>query len=216
MRTDVVSTLADRMIRTALVVVYAGTAFVGLLAQPPVVLLAGGATCAAAAAGMWALLHVACTDRWPAHRHLVGLAVAGAAVPAFAGGAELLGDTGGLVTVIVMLLVVAAGGRWLVRLPGGDGGSPLPGPPPRVAAGVHAGAKLRAVPLHVLLDDWDATGRALLGGPASRERLVLAMVRERLLDELTRRDPDGVAVWLSYGPDGPPRRYLRDDEDLAS
>jgi hypothetical protein len=40
-------------------------------------------------------------------------------------------------------------------------------------------------------------------------------VRELLLEELERRDPDGVRRWLVEGPVDRPQRFVRDDRDVG-
>jgi hypothetical protein len=62
-----------------------------------------------------------------------------------------------------------------------------------------------------LLEEWRAT-RQLLDLP--RYHAAAAEVRALLLDELARRDPDGVAAWLAAGCDSP-ATFIRSDRDLA-
>jgi hypothetical protein len=204
----------DRVVRVALCVLFAGTSLLGLLAVEPVRLLGGGAACAPAVTGFWALLFYGCTDRWPRRDQLLDAACVGASLPLFFGGVRLLGDAGQVVALIVVVLVTVRTMRWLAELPDGAGADDRRRPAPGLAARAPQRAALRALPSSALLVEWDATERSLRAGPDRDERLVLAMLREHLLDELTRRDPDAVATWLHEG--GPPRGDTPDEGGRTS
>lgn len=57
---------------------------------------------------------------------------------------------------------------------------------------------------------WMASGRQVEAARSPEERARLAATRRHYLDELERRDPEGVRRWLELGADadGDPRRFL--------
>ncbi|MFF0267177.1 hypothetical protein [Kribbella sp. NPDC004536] len=60
---------------------------------------------------------------------------------------------------------------------------------------------------------WLDSYRALNQAPTAKARLRVVMARQRCLDELERRDPDGLQAWLasSASAAGDPSRFLTDD-----
>jgi hypothetical protein len=85
---------------------------------------------------------------------------------------------------------------------------------PSVRAAALARPPVRDLSLEELGREWQRTAAALstTTDPAAREQLVRR--RQEALDELERRDPAGVARWLSGGAtvDGDPARHLRGDQ----
>lgn len=156
---------------------------------------------------------------------VVAAAVAGAAVLA------------GVVVVVALAVGAAAvlltwGAREAVRTarparrrtPAGGAGQAPPRLPAHLSARHAAHPSVRAAALarppvgDLSLDElgreWQRTAAALAAAtdPAARELLVRR--RQEALDELERRDPAGVARWLSRGAtvDGDPARHLRGDQ----
>ncbi|MGY1752634.1 hypothetical protein [Blastococcus sp. SYSU D01042] len=129
---------------------------------------------------------------------LVHAAVAGTVLVPFANGLVLLGSAGGalllaLLTVGPLLLL-----GWSAAEDTPVGRTTLP-------------ELLQLLPTAELIEEWRAT-EELHRDPAQRS--TASVVRAALLDELSRRDPDGVAAWLAGG-DPVPDRYIRTDRDLA-
>ena len=89
---------------------------------------------------------------------------------------------------------------WLARMEGttDDEAGPTLVPPPEVSA-ASAGTGLRSLDDTELCQVWGASYRALraTSSPALQARIVAA--REGYLDELARRNPDGLTAWLSSG-----------------
>jgi hypothetical protein len=85
---------------------------------------------------------------------------------------------------------------------------------PAVRAAALNRPPVRDLSLPELGREWQRTATALAAttDPATRE--VLARRRQEALDELERRDPAGIARWLSGGAtvDGDPARHLRGDQ----
>jgi hypothetical protein len=110
------------------------------------------------------------------------------------------------------------------RTPAGGAGQPPARLPAHLSARHAAHPSVRAAALarppvgDLSLDElgreWQRTAAALAAttDPAARELLVRR--RQEALDELERRDPAGVARWLSRGAtvDGDPARHLRGDQ----
>ncbi|MCZ2857111.1 hypothetical protein [Blastococcus sp. VKM Ac-2987] len=70
---------------------------------------------------------------------------------------------------------------------------------------------LPRLPTAALVETWSGT-EELLRSP--RHRDLATEVRGLVLDELTRRDPGGVAAWLAVGGTSP-APHIRSDRDLA-
>lgn len=85
---------------------------------------------------------------------------------------------------------------------------------PAVRAAALARPPVRDLSMEELGREWQRTAAALAitADPAARELLVRR--RKEALDEMERRDPAGVARWLSDGAtvDGDPARHLRGDQ----
>jgi hypothetical protein len=85
---------------------------------------------------------------------------------------------------------------------------------PAVRAAAQSRPPVQHLSLPELGREWQRTAAALAAttDPATRE--VLARRRQEALDELERRDPAGIARWLSAGAtvDGDPARHLRGDQ----
>jgi len=71
-------------------------------------------------------------------------------------------------------------------------------------------AHLPALSTNDLCREWMATYGELAGAPSSAARLRIVMKRQRCLDELERRNPEGLQAWLASAASagGDPRRYL--------
>ena len=139
--------------------------------------------------------------REPSSRRLVCYAVGvGVLLLPFGTALPALGDAGGLTAVVLLGVgsLVAAD-----RLPDDDA-------PPPVRDVTALGAVLPGRPPAELVGEWMATEELLR---APRHRSSAAEVRDLLLEELTRRDPAGVARWLAAGA-ASPRPYIRVDGDL--
>lgn len=131
------------------------------------------------------------------------LRAAGAAVLAvpFAAALPALGALGGAIAAVLLFvgsLVMAD--RLTVEESGAD-----------VVDVAGMGTVLGVLPTRELVREWRAS-EALLR--SSRHRGQAAELRGLLLDELARRDPAGVARWLSAGG-ASPDPYIRTDRDLT-
>jgi hypothetical protein len=203
-----------------------GAAVCGVLTGMLVSLRAGDTTSGAAATGVR-----------PARR--TGL-VAGAGVTggllALIGLVLLLGAAAGSLLLVALVVLVVLGGMrarrrtrspaaspadpWRAVLSGAHGAGPSrrvgsgraarvvpPAPEAPAPSAAPDPADLTARQLCVL---WQRTYFALLELPAGTSREGVAHLRERLLDEMERRDPDGFTRWLDAGPraGSNPGRYL--------
>ena len=72
------------------------------------------------------------------------------------------------------------------------------------------------MPTTTLLDRWRATGAVLRSTNDPGERCLAAEVRGVLLDEMARRDPDGVARWLTEGDEDFPDQFISTDPETGT
>jgi hypothetical protein len=121
--------------------------------------------------------------------YLIAMAVAGVA--------QFLGV--GVLAVVGLLLITSPQAvqwcrRWLT-----SSRSPVPSP-------------LATISTNQLCRDWLDSYDQLARASSSDARLRVVMTRQRYLDELERRDPDGLRAWLasSASAGGDPRRFLTD------
>jgi len=71
---------------------------------------------------------------------------------------------------------------------------------------------IQVLPTSMLLREWRSAGEHLWPGANPGRRAAAVLVRNLLLEELSRRDPEGVARWLSDGDEEAPERYLGDSD----
>ncbi|RBY88894.1 hypothetical protein DQ244_13920 [Blastococcus sp. TBT05-19] len=176
--------------------VVVATAMFGAVVTPWAVMLLG-----APALGLLAAGTVASADpgfpREPGSRRVVVHVAAGGvlAVP-FGAALPALGGLGGAVVLVVLVVgsLVAAD-----ALAAAERGSRA-----------EDAAELGALPTEEVVRQWLATEERLR---SPRHRGEAAEVRALLLDELARRDPQGVAAWLAAGG-ASPAPYIRTGRDL--
>lgn len=181
-----------RRVSTALLrVLSVGVLLLGVVLTPPVLLLLLGPVVGLAVTVVYALAHWSCCDeQWPAPRRLVDVTALGAGAVPWLQGLHVLGEVGlalGLLSAALLVLVVRSPER-----------------PPQVtrADGDDSLRQLLAVlPTDLLLREWRVQG-ATAAGPGAL-----------VLDELGRRDPQGVQRWRDAGAAGPLEPYLRPDHD---
>lgn len=136
------------------------------------------------------------TARWT-RRQVTTAAAAGAAVIVLAGGvAVALGPS-----VLWLVVLLGATSPPVVRWCGGMRG---PGTPPG----------RRGVPARSTADlcrQWCDSYDALREARTDAQRLRIVMERQRCLDELDRRDPEGLQAWLASAASaaGDPTRFLK-------
>jgi hypothetical protein len=186
-------------------------ALVGALTAPAYVALGVGPAFGLLVAGLVALMDPEFPRTRSARRRAV-LAGAGASlvVPALLGLAQF-GDAGTVAGLVLLFLSGILAEVWIAgsldhRGRHDEGEVDEEG----------LQALLRDLPTSMLLREWRSTGELVRSGadPDSRARGLL--VRTMLLEEMSRRDPAGVARWLSAGDDDAPEQYLRDERDTAA
>lgn len=169
-----------------------------------------GALGAALARGVHRALHP--HTEAPLSIHLPAAVATGLFFP-FVIGMEILGSVGGPVSVAIVVLGTLVSVGWAHRIASDD-----TVPPTATGRGLSDAdltsfrALLRALPLEELLHEWRWTGSKLRA-----DRHVAAQLREALLEEIDRRDPEGFQRWLLDGLEQDPERYVRatDDNDIA-
>jgi hypothetical protein len=75
---------------------------------------------------------------------------------------------------------------------------------------------LEVLPTSMLLREWRVAGEHVQPGSDGNRRAEAVLVRTLLLEELSRRDPVGVARWLSEGDEEAPEQYLLGDSDAPT
>ncbi|MCF6745483.1 hypothetical protein E9529_14630 [Blastococcus sp. KM273128] len=192
---------AVRWGRVLITTTFLGTALVGALVAPWQSTLLHGPALGVVLGGV-AALATGGYPREPAPRRLVVHATAaGVLLVPFGAALPVLGSLGGLVALVVLVVGPLVAADQLAADPAVE-----------IRDAVEAGAVLPALPTAELVDRWLVTDELLLR--SGRHRARTAEVRARLLEELSRRDPDGVTAWLAAGG-GSPRPHLRTDGDVA-
>lgn len=192
-----------RAARSLALVVHALLTAIGALMSPGISLVLG-VLLAIIGAELVASLHQAPEDlpRLP-HPLVAGVGVG--SLPAAVVGTATLGASPGIVIALGLALGAAAGLQWIA--------SPPVGSPARMTATADRVKDerslrqvLRALPTDVLLAEWRSTRTP--GGARGSDLLLAVRMRELLIDEMQRRDPEGTARWLSDGPGEPPDGYI--------
>lgn len=188
---------ALRGARALFLVSSVGTALLGAAATPVPGMLVLAPCLGVLAAAVTALIGTDDLRQPSSRRTVVYAGTAGVLLVPFANGVELLGGVGG--AVLLGLLVV---GPLLIAglaMPPGSGD-------------VATMRELLAVlPTEQLLEEWRAS-EELCGSPADRAMTV--ELRAHLIEELSRRDPEGVSGWLATG-DSSPESHIRADRGRA-
>ncbi|RZU31309.1 hypothetical protein [Blastococcus saxobsidens] len=134
-------------------------------------------------------------------RTVVHAAVAGVLALPFATGLPALGGLGSVVVLLLLVVGSLTVDDWLAA---GE-------PGPRVGHPAELRPVLGVLPTAELVSAWLRTEDLLR---SARDRSRVAELRELLLDELARRDPEGVARWLAAGGRSPVP-HVRTDRDLT-
>jgi hypothetical protein len=208
--------LLGRASRLILLLGITACALVGALTTPPYVVLLVAPAFGLLVSGVAAVLILGFKEPTAAHRTIV-LSGAWAAliVPALAGMGALA--TGGAVIMFVLMVigsVVAA--SWITETCASSDGSSELGM--NDETGMDEG-ELRlfigALPTSLLLREWRRTGERLRPGKDPQQHLRAIRLRTMLLEELSRRDPAGVDLWLNAGDNDAPDQYVRDDSSAS-
>ncbi len=186
-------------------------ALVGALTSPPYVLLVVAPTFGVFVGSAVALI----TPEFPKSRSARRAAVfagAGAAlvVPCLAG-IEQFGAEGTMVAALLILLSCVVACEWMVGhsdLSDSRGASALD------AEGLQQ--LIQVLPTSTLLREWRSVGEHVQIGADQDLCTRAVLVRTLLLEELSHRDPEGVARWLSEGDEEAPEQYLRGDSDATA
>jgi hypothetical protein len=138
------------------------------------------------------------TESWPSAATLRTWATVSFVAPLYVHGVRALDDLG---LVVTLALVVLA----LVRLREMVGDEASAGRDP--ATGTSLATLLAGLPLDAVLEEWRDSG-----GPGSDDDAPeVRRLREEIVGELWRRDPEGTERWLESGATDPPERYVRPD-----
>jgi hypothetical protein len=192
---------AMRWVRSLVLAAVVGMALVGALDTHWTAMLLFAPGLGASLAGVVALIDSDFPGEPASRRVVVYAFCTGVLLVPFSSGLVMLGTTGG--TVLMGLLVL---GPFLI----GDWMAAAAGPAERMDV-TALKELLPALATTQLRQQWRAT-EDLLRSP--RHHVVAAEVRALLLDELSCRDPEGVAAWLAAGSDSP-AAFIRSGRDLA-
>jgi hypothetical protein len=107
-------------------------------------------------------------------------------------------DVGALIALLLIIGSSPAAIRWYLRKLGWDRPRPVASP--------------ATVSTSELCRQWLESYGELSRAPSHAARLRVVMARQRCLDELERRDPEGLRAWLASAASagGDPRRFLSD------
>jgi len=186
-------------------------ALVGALTTPPQVVLVFAPILGVFVGSVVALVNPAFSKAHSARRAAVlSGTVAALVVPCLAGlGQAGAAGTIGAVVLMVLTCVVVSG--WIAEYSDPPGGEPASEPDvEELRQFVHA------LPTSMLLREWRAAGEHVQPGAAPDRRAGAVLTRGLLLEELSRRDPVGVAEWLSDGDEEAPEQHLRGDSDATT
>ena len=192
---------AGRFVRWALVSVSVAVALLGALVARPLATLVAAPLLAALAVVILLLAAPRAQQAGPSSRTVALCALGGALVVPLGAGLPLLGSTGAVLLIALLVLgavlLAERAAQLLEAGAGGVGGSDVA----RLRRG------LPDLPLDVLIRLWRQSAPPVRGDPEPAARTAAADVRSLLLDELSRRDPAGVERWLHAGA-GDPGPYL--------
>jgi hypothetical protein len=185
-------------------------AVVGALTTPAYVVLVLAPLLGVFVAGVVAILSIASVDAASVRRPvLLSGAWAALLVPALAG-AGVFGTGGAVLMFGLMVLGVVVCGHWIVESCDPDGEQGEPGTDEEQLRQL-----LRVLPTSMLLREWRSTVDPVRLGAEPERRARAVRLRTLLLEELTRRDPAGVARWLIEGDEDSPEHYLRGDSSAS-
>jgi MFS family permease len=200
-----------RACRVAFLMVTVVFALVGALTTPPYVLLVAAPAVGAFFGGVVALSHPAFPEA-PSARRAVAFSGMGAALFALTlAGLGQFGSAGMIAAVVLVVLGCIAVGGWIVE----HADAPDRGPASDLdMEGLQQ--FVQVLPTSMLLREWRSTAEHVQAGADPHRRAEAVLVRNLLLEELSRRDPVGVARWLSEGDEDAPEQYLRGDSDATT
>jgi len=203
--------LAVRACRRTLLGGAVGFACIGALTTPPQVVLVFAPTFGFFAGSVVALINPAFPKDRSARRAAVFSGTGAALVVPCLAGIGQFGTTGTVAAVVLMVLGCVVVGGWIAE---------QSDPPYPVAAPDLDLEELRqfleVLPTSMLLREWRSTGAHVQPGANPEGRAGAVLVRTVLLEELSRRDPAGVARWLSGGDEDAPEQYLLGDSDATT
>ena len=208
--------LLGRASRLILLLGTTACALVGALTTPPYVVLLVAPAFGLAVSGVAAVLVLGFQEPTAGHRTIV-LSGAWAAliVPALAGMGALA--TGGAVIMFVLMVIGSVlAASWITETCAPSDGNSEPGMNDETGMDED---ELRlfigALPTSSLLREWPRTGERLRPGKDPHQHLMAIRLRTLLLEELSRRDPAGVELWLNAGGNNAPDQYVRDDSSAS-
>jgi hypothetical protein len=148
------------------------------------------------------------TESWPSAATLRTWATVSFVAPLYVHGVRALGDLGLVVTLTIVVLA-------LVRLREMFGDEAPAGRAPATGSSEAGGvaddtsltALLAGLPLDALLEEWHDCG----GRGSDDDAVEVRRLREEIVGELWRRNPEGTKRWLESGATDPPERYVRPD-----
>ena len=190
--------------RRVLATVCVGLALVGAVVTPPLTMLVLPPIVGGFMGGIVAISDPSFPRSTAARRRVVQTVAAGAVLVPAVSGLGLLGAAGLPVALALVLLGV-------VLLLDGAVAAGSSGAEFSAADAARLAEVLSRMPTGTLVNRWRATGAVLRSTDDPGERCLAAEVRAVLLDEMARRDPDGVARWLTEGDEDFPDQYISTD-----
>ncbi len=199
-----------RACRAVLLLGGASFALVGALTSPPGVVLVLAPACGLFVGSVVALVNPAFPKSPSARRAVVFSGAGGALLVPFLAGIGQFGTIGAVAALVLMVLGCVVVGDWIVEQSNGtDRGGEAGMDVEQLQQLIHV------LPTSMLLREWRASGEDMQTGADPDRRAEAILARGLLLEELSRRDPEGVTRWLE-GEEDAPEQYLRGDSGAAT
>ena len=183
-------------------------AVLGAVVTPPVAMLLVAPLIGAGLGLVVRRLSPAFPDELRARRATLLAGATGAAFVPFTNGVTLLGDVGGVVALVLVILGSCLAANWLMDIIEDSPSCPAPRDDRWMRV------VLPSLPTAALLKEWRATQAVFSTRPDIAARTRAVQLRGCLLEEFARRDPAAVERWLTGGDwsSGP---RIRPDREVA-
>jgi hypothetical protein len=203
-------TLLTRVSRRVFLVGVVGVALVGALFGSALATFLVAPAVGLFGACQTAVLHPDFPARPSARRAVVMSGLGWALTVPYAMGVAALGVVGAMLTVALVLI-----GALVLMGALGDGCRDDATPSSPGADATLLSELVRGLPTSTLLEEWQSSEAVLDDTTDPESRAAAIQLRALLLEEMSRRDPAGVARWLQEGAGGLPDRHIGGDSGPA-
>lgn len=187
-----------------------GVALLGALVSSPLAMFVVAPAVGALGALQTAVVHLGFPDGPGARRTVLLSGFGWALLVPFVMGVGALGVLGLALTVLLVLIGTVVGMSKISVL---CRNVAAPGPGADAALLCEL---VRGLPTSSLLDEWRSSEAVLHETDDAARHVAATEIRTLVLEEMTRRDPDGVDRWLREGANDPPDTYIREESGPAA